>query len=349
MSLPALEPLAEMPMHPHIAALPKADIHIHQEWSPRLDQVLARQEGRAPYNWRAWAARLMHTTPPGAARLRHLSSHFPAPLEADAQPHNFVARVVHMLEEAAADGAVLVETRLGRDMADRPDCLALFRAAERQVQAQYPRLRAAATPFVHLEWEAAKVERMVHTCLEWAGQKLIYGVDIFNQPYETEADWSVAYRIAERLAGAGLGITVHVAEVAPVNVAAVLRMPGITRLGHATHAGYHPHLLDMVARSGVTVECALTCNVVLGAARSYEDHPIRRFVAAGIPVALCTDDPVQICTTIGREYAIAHALGFSTDDLLGFTRTAMRAAFIAPPQRTALLAEVDTWDHAHRK
>ena len=98
---------------------------------------------------------------------------------------------------------------------------------------------------------------------QWAGQKLIYGVDIFNQPYDTEADWSAAYRIAERLAGAGLGITVHVAEVAPVNVAAVLRMPGITRLGRYP-AGYHPHLLDMVARSGVTVECALTCNVVLG-------------------------------------------------------------------------------------
>jgi len=147
----------------------------------------------------------------------------------------------------------------------------------------------------------------------------------FNQPYETEADWSAAYRVAERLAGAGLDITVHVAEVAPVNVASVLRMPGITRLGHATHAGYHPHLLDMVARSSVTVECALTCNVVLGAAHSYEAHPIRRFVAAGIPVALCTDDPVQMCTTIGREYAIAHALGFSTDDLLGFTRNAMRA------------------------
>jgi hypothetical protein len=253
-----------------------------------------------------------------------------------------------MLAEAAADGAVLVETRLGRDMADRPDCLTLFRAAERQVQAQYPRLRAAATPLVHLDWEAAKVVRMVHTCLEWAGQKLIYGVDILNQPYETEADWAAAYRIAERLAGAGLAITVHVAEVAPVNVAAALGLPGLTRLGHATHAGYHPHLLDLVARSGVTVECALTCNVVLGAALSYEDHPLRHFVAAGIPVALCTDDPVQMCTTIGREYAIAHALGFSTDDLLSFTRNAMRAAFIAPPQRTALLAEVDTWDKAQR-
>ena len=65
--------------------------------------------------------------------------------------------------------------------------------------------------------------RMVRTCLEWAGQKLIYDVDVFNQPYETEADWSAAYRIAEQLAEAGLGITVHVAEVAPVNVASVLR------------------------------------------------------------------------------------------------------------------------------
>lgn len=349
MPLPSLEPLAELAIPPHIAALPKADIHIHQEWSPRLDRVLAQQEGRTPYNWRTWAAHLMHTTTPGAARLRQLSSHFPAPLDADAPPHNFVARVVHMLTEAAADGAVLVETRFGRDMADRPDCMTLFHEAARQVQAQYPHLHTAAIPFVHLEWEAAKVERMVHTCLEWADQKLIYGVDIFNQPYETEADWSAAYRTAERLAAVGLGITVHVAEVAPVNVASVLQMPGLTRLGHATHAGYHPHLLDLVARSGVTIECALTCNVVLGAARSYEEHPLRRFVAAGIPVALCTDDPVQMCTTIGREYAIAGALGFATDDLLGFTRNAIRAAFIAPSQRTALLAEVDTWDSVQRQ
>jgi len=135
---------------------------------------------------------------------------------------------------------------------------------------------------------------------------------------------------------------------APVNVASVLRMPGITHLGHATHAGYHPHLLDMVERSGATVECALTCNVVLGAALSCEDHPIRRFMAVGVPVALCTDDPVKMCTPIGREYTIAHALGFATDALLGFTRNAIRAAFIAPQQRTALLAEVDTWEKAQR-
>jgi hypothetical protein len=46
-----------------------------------------------------------------------------------------------------------------------------------------------------------------------------------------------------------------------------------------------------------------------------------------------------MCTTIGREYAIAHALGFSTDNLLSFPRNAMRAACISPQQHTALLSE----------
>ncbi|MGF1935518.1 MAG: hypothetical protein RM347_014200 [Nostoc sp. ChiQUE02] len=39
-------PLAEIEPNPVIAALPKADLHIHQEWSQRLDRVLARREGR---------------------------------------------------------------------------------------------------------------------------------------------------------------------------------------------------------------------------------------------------------------------------------------------------------------
>ncbi|MBW4429043.1 MAG: hypothetical protein KME50_32720 [Nostoc desertorum CM1-VF14] len=44
---------------------------------------------------------------------------------------------------------------------------------------------------------------------------------------------------------------------------------------------------------------------------------------AGIAIALCTNDPIQICTTIGREYTIAHALGFSAPELLGITRNAI--------------------------
>ena len=62
---------------------------------------------------------------------------------------------------------------------------------------------------------------------------------------------------------------------------------------------------------------------------------------AGIPVVLCTDNPVQLCSTIGREYALAHALGFTREELAGFTRQAIRAAFTTPARRAALLAGID--------
>jgi adenosine deaminase len=78
---------------------------------------------------------------------------------------------------------------------------------------------------------------------------------------------------------------------------------------------------------------------VLGGVPSYEDYPLRRFVEAGVPVALCTEDPVQVYTTIGREYALAAALGFSEEELLGFTHVAVLASFAPADHRAALLLE----------
>lgn len=146
----------------------------------------------------------------------------------------------------------------------------------------------------------------------------------------------------------GLGITAHAGEVSTANLAAALRVPGLTRIGHATHATRDPRLLDLLAESGVTVEACLSCNVVVGAALSYEEHPIRQLLARGIPVALGSDDPVQVCTTIGREYAVAHALGLSPAELLALTRTAIRTAFTTPVRRAELLAELSTWEEEHR-
>ena len=342
----AINPLAEIRPSPPIAALPKVDLHIHQEWSPRLDRVLARREGRTSYDWRSWAERLMAENTPGASRLQYISSVFPASKEAERKPENFVARVEDLLEEAAADGAVLVEVRFGSETILRPGFFESFREAERRVQERYPRLRAEAIITLLLWYEPERLERLVQACVRAAGREeaRVSGIDLLYQPYDREANWDTAYRVAERAAAAGLGVTAHAGEVSTANIAAALRTPGLTRLGHATHAVHDPHLLELVAKSGVTIECPLTCNVVLGAAPSYEAHPIRQFVEHGIPVALCTDDPVQVCTTIGREYALAHALGFSETELRAITRHAIEVAFTTPERRAELLAELEIGD-----
>ncbi len=338
-----LDPLAEIAINPVIASLPKADIHLHQEWSPRLDRVLSRRAHRPSYDWRRWARELMDATPPGMPRLDRLAKVFPASLEDDADLENFTARLEDLLEEGAADGALLVEVRFGGETAlQHPDFMTLFDEAERRVRARHPDLRASAIYTLLLHYDEERLERVVRVCLAAANEGLA-GVDLLYTPYASEADWRPMYRVAERAAADGLGVTAHVGEFSAANILAALHTPGLTRLGHAVYAASDPRLLDAVAEIGATIECSLSCNVVLGATPSYAEHPIRRFMERGIPVALCTDNPVQMCTTIGREYALAHALGFTPADLLGFTSNAIRASFLPPERKQEALMLAQGW------
>lgn len=275
-------------------------------------------------------------------RLQLLSSIFPAPLEAETD-ENIVARLEDLLEEGAADGAVLIEVRVGPPQMLRPDFMDLFREAERRALRKYPRLRAEVVATLLLWDEPERLERVVAGCLR-AAREGLGGIDLLYEPYDTEADWTGAYRIAERAAEAGLGITAHVGEFSTANIAAALKIPGLTRIGHAVYAARDPSLLDLLTERGVTVECCPSCNVVLGAVLSYEEHPIRHYVDRGISVALGTDDPVQIGTTIGREYAILSALGFSAGELLEITVNAVRVAFTTKERREALLSELRSYD-----
>ena len=334
-----IPPLATIPIDSVIAALPKADLHVHAEAKPRLDRVVARREGKPLPDMRE-TVRALLDAPPGMPRLTQMAAPPRPETEAlDAEPENFIARVADLLEEAAADGAILVEVRFGGVTILRPDFMPLFREAERRVRERYPWFHAEAIIVLVQSYTAEQIEQCLAMC-ERGARAGLAGVDFLSAPYDTEADWTAIYRWAARTAAAGLGITVHAGEFSTANLAAALRVPGVTRLGHAVYAARDPRLLDAMARRDVTVECTLTCNVLLGATPSYEEHPIRQFVAHGIPVTLNTDDPVRVGTTIGREYAIAAALGFSPAELLGFTRNAVQASFTTAARRAVLLSEL---------
>ncbi len=347
MAVPHVEPLADIPVPPLIAALPKADLHLHAETDARLDRILAQRAGRRAYDWRSWAQQLLAETSPGMPRLTRMGADQRADTALvdtlDADPELFVARIVNILEEGAADGAVLIEVLFGGQTILRPDFMRCFRQAELHVQQRYPHLRAEALIAATQPASAGWLDQLLPACLAMA-QEGLAGIHIIPDPYDTEADWRPIYRWAERAAAAGLGLAAHAGEFSSANIAAALRVPGLTRIGHAVYAAHDAGLLEELARSGVTVECNLSCNVVLGAVQSYADHPVRQFVTYNIPVTLNTDDPVRVWTTIGREYAIGAALGFTAEELLSFTRNAIQAAFVSPMRRAALLQELDAWE-----
>jgi adenosine deaminase len=323
-------------------AIPKADLHLHQELSPRLDLVLAARSSRPARDWTQWRTALVADVPAGIQRLHKLSADFPVPESVDADDDLFVSRVGQLLEESAADGSLYVEVRFGKETPLREGFMDLFRSAEARVQHAYPRLRAEPVATIVTFLDRDHVERLTAWCVGAAKDGLA-GVDLLYQPYEREADWRPLYRLSERLASAGLGITAHAGEFSAANIAAAAAAPGLTRIGHGIHAADDPRLLELLAQRGITLECCLTSNVVLGAVPSLAAHPLRKLIAAGVRVALGSDNPVQLGTTIGTEYDRAALLGCTRDELIRFTRIAITSSFTSSERRRQMLFEIDQW------
>ncbi len=327
-----------------IASLPKANLHVHAEADARLARLLARRTGAPSPDMTALLAATL-ALPPGMARLAQMFADNPSTTGAQqSAPENIIAHFEDLLEEDAREGAILVEVRFGRPPISLCAVLPLFREAERRVQARHPRFRAELLAMLQLGWPRAELETKIEDCVR-AARVGLAGVDFIPAPYDREADWTDAYRWAARLADAGLGITAHAGEFATANLAAAIKMPGLTRLGHATYAVRDPRLVDALCASGVTVECCPTSNVILGSASSYAEHPIRQFATHGIPVTINSDDPIHLCTTIGLEYAAMAATDIAPSDLLSFTRNAVCASFTSDERRAGLLAEVEGWDN----
>jgi adenosine deaminase len=148
-----------------------------------------------------------------------------------------------------------------------------------------------------------------------------------------------AYAVA---AAADLGCTVHAGEWAgPGSVRAALELPGVTRISHGVRAIEDPGLVRELAAQGTVLEVCPTSNVVLGVVPSWEAHPLRRLLDAGVRVTLGSDDPPWFGATLEGEYEVARArFGLSEEDLRDVTRTAIEGAFCDPALRRALLGSL---------
>lgn len=317
------------------STVPLLDLHLHQERSARLNQVLAARHLEDQADWSTWRTHL-ESTRAGMDRLRVLWDSTPTPYDADVGEVT-VARLIAPLSEAAAAGAILAEIRVGNDTVVRQRFVEYFLEALTTVQASYPYFRVSLIVTMKLWFGLRELRWTLDRCLD-TGHAVVSGLDFLYEPYDAQADLSVARVLADRAVSAGLGVTAHGGEFSKHNIAALLTLPGITRIGHAAYVCEDSELLDLLVKSGVAVECCLTSNLVLGAVSALVSHPITRFYEIGVPIVLGTDNPLRFGTTIAKEYAHAASLGMSQADLLGISRTAVERAFVPDSVRDHLLA-----------
>lgn len=203
--------------------------------------------------------------------------------------------------------------------------------------------------------ESGIVGRMIITCVRHFGAEHALEVanDARKRPHPFVAAFGMAgdeaygatadYQRAFDIAGAcGLGLTAHAGEiVGPPSIREAISLLKISRIGHGVRAIEDPELVAEIRDRGLTLEVCPASNVAIGLYSSIGVHPLPKLVAAGLRVTLNSDDPAYFGVDVASEYeqnAAAHR--FSRNDLLGFTRNAIDAAFCDGETRSKLRARI---------
>lgn len=137
-----------------------------------------------------------------------------------------------------------------------------------------------------------------------------------------------AYDLAKQM---GLKTTAHAGESeGPERIWEAMEHLGPDRIGHGTSAGQDAELMKRLAADGTVLEVCLSSNLQTGAVAALADHPLPKFLDAGIRVALCTDNPTVSSTTLSREYELAmEAFGMSEEDIRELAKISCRGTFLA--------------------
>lgn len=193
------------------------------------------------------------------------------------------------------------------------------------------------TPVISASFLEAAVRCQV-VGFDLAGREVGFAPSLFSQEFQ-------------RLAQLHIPITVHAGENAPSQFVedAILEL-GARRIGHGLALADDPKLMERVRDERVCLELCPVSNDQTShftpKGKKGREYPLRKFVEAGIPVCLNTDNPIISDTNIVKEFFQAswfwdHQRGISLWDALRLIKMGFRHAFLALPERRALLEAVD--------
>ncbi len=164
--------------------------------------------------------------------------------------------------------------------------------------------------------------------IDLAGDECNFAGDLFKEHFK-------------RVAKADLHCTIHAGEAAGAeSVWQAINELGATRIGHGVNSYHDAKLLDYMAQHNIAIESCLTSNFQTGTINNLSQHPIKQFLAAGIPVCLNTDDPAIQGIEIKNEYQVAHQqLNFSQAQLKQIQENGLKVAFLSASEKKQLRAK----------
>ncbi|CAM5449692.1 adenosine deaminase [Streptomyces avidinii] len=143
----------------------------------------------------------------------------------------------------------------------------------------------------------------------------------------------------------GLRSVPHAGETTgPETIWDAIRELGAERIGHGTSATQDPELLAYLAEHRIALEVCPTSNIATRAVTDLDLHPVKEMVAAGVLVTINSDDPPMFGSDLNNEYAVAaRLLELDERGLAQLAKNAVEASFLDPAGKAKLNAEIDTY------
>jgi len=328
-----------------IARLPKAELHLHLEGTPAPKTVvrLARQSRGVALSLEEVERRYRYHDFLGFLLA------YKWVCEQLRSPADYAFLLREHLERLRAQNVLYAEFTLSAGVVlwKKMDLDAVFLAL-RQAVADDNRPQPVAVGWIFdavRNFGPGHVARVAEFAVRWKDAGVVaFGIGGEERGFPPE----LFRHTFDRIRAAGLRVTVHAGEVSgPESVWGALRVLGAERIGHGLASFRDPKLVETLIRDGITLEVCPTSNQCTGALRLHTGkdelaaHPLVGYCRGGVPVTINTDDPGLFFTTLNAEYALAHRLGLSREELVRVARRAFESAFCDEPTRTALVARFD--------
>ena len=184
---------------------------------------------------------------------------------------------------------------------------------------------------------AGPLARVVDEAITWDE---VASVDLHGFERPEFQPWSA--EVWSRVRALGKTTKAHAGEFSPADdVRRAVEFLGTRRVQHGLGALGDPAVMALLRERDITLDMTPISNVKLRAVPSMREHPIARFLAAGIRCTVSTDDPMLFGNQLNDDYlALATEAGLTPATLVQIARNGFEVADLPAATKQRYFAEL---------
>lgn len=141
----------------------------------------------------------------------------------------------------------------------------------------------------------------------------------------------------------GLKLVAHAGEEGPPEyVYEALDLLKIDRIDHGNRLLEDPELISRVKAEGLTLTVCPLSNLSLCVVDDLKDHPLKRMLGLGLRATINSDDPAYFGGYVNQNYReTAAAIGLTPAEIITLARNSFTGSFLSEDLQAGHLAEID--------